>query len=242
MVDIDAAPGPAGKKPNEPEGKFDFYIAAYQQNAEPLIEEAGKWLAYKAPYDEQRKVLENDTQVARATELAKELGKFIGPKGAFVSLFKADSKGLDDAITKMKQLRDQWLAPIVQFEGELRERINVYQRKQRAAQQKLEEEQKAKAAELAKTGEPEKVQAAAEILSRPAEKGGVVKSETGGVAGYAVTWRVRSVMDEEVDREFLSVDMGKIRARLKTMTDEQKKTPFFLKGVVLEEVVQTRLS
>jgi hypothetical protein len=242
MIDIDATPGPAGKKSNEPEGQFDFYIVAYKQHAEPLIEAAKEYLAFKPVYDAQRPVLENETHVARATELAKKLGEFLGPKGKFVTLYKTDSKSLDDALAEMKKLRDAWMAPIMQFEGELRERINSFQRKQRAAQLQREEQEKAKAAALAKTGEPEKVQAAAEILSKPPERAGTVKSETGSTAGFAIRWKIRSIEDDALPREFCSPDTKKIMARVATMTEEQKRTPQFIPGVILEEVVQTRLS
>lgn len=242
MVDIDATPGPAGNKSNEPEGRFDFYIAEFKEHAEPLIEDAAKWLAYKAPYDESRQVLENDTQVSRATELAKELGAFIGPKGSFVTLFKTDSAALDGALKTMKELRDKWLAPIIQFEGELRDRINVYQRKQRAAQLKKEDDDRAKATALTASGKPEDIQKAAEVLAAPTPRAGTVKSDHGSTAGYAIKFKVQSIMDDELPRELMSPDMKKINARIATLTDEQKKTPFAIPGVVLVEDIQTRLT
>lgn len=243
MVDIDKVAGPAGAKKNEPDDRFEFFIAQYKAHCEPLLEEGAKWLAYKSVYDTQRPVLLNDAHVASATELAKAIGELVTGKDAkFLVEFRKDSKGLEDTVTRLKAIRDSYMAPLVKFNQELRDRINAYQVRQRAAQQKKIEDDRKAAAALAAKGTPEAIQKAAEMLEAPQERAGTVRSDHGSTAGFAVTWTIKSIDSALLPVEFKSPDEAKIKARLKTMTDAEKKTPGFIPGCVFEEKLQTRLS
>jgi hypothetical protein len=243
MVDIDTMPGAAGNKTNEPDDRFEFFVAKYQSDCEPLVERGAKLLAYKAVYDEQRPILLNDQHVASATELAKSIGALVTGKDAeFLVLFKQNTKGLEEVITRIKLLRDRYMEPLVQFDKELRERINSYQKKQLAAARAREEEARQKAAKLAASGKPEDIQKAAEALSAPPVRAGTVKSDHGSTAGFAIKWKIKSIDSDKLPVEFKSPDKAKIEAKLKTMTEEQKKTPGFIPGVIFEEDLQTRLT
>lgn len=245
MVDIDNGTpyrvATAGK--NEPDDKFEFFIAKFKSDCEKLVEDGDALLKFKPAYDAQRPVLENDQQVERASELIKAIGVLVtGKDAAFLAAFKRNSKGLEETVTRMKAIRDAFMAPLVKFDGELRERVNVFQRKQRAAALKKEDEDRAAAAKLAASGKPEDIQKAAAVLGAPPPRAGTVKSDHGTTAGYAVKWKIGSIDSAKLPVEFMSPDKAKIELRLKGMTEAEKKMPNFIPGVVFIEDIQTRIS
>lgn len=204
---------------NQPADPLQMFLDDLAEDGKPLIERAGKLVAYKARYDADRPELENDDQVGKATELVKEIAKLTSStNGEFETLRKKYKKPLDETGKTISRMVEKWAGPLGLFEGELRGRINRFQTKKLAAERETKRLAEIEAAKIAAAGTPEAIEKAAETIADVPAPKAQTRSDHGSMATTRTAWKGEVTDAALVPHEFCSPDPAKIAAAVKAGT------------------------